>query len=108
MQCQALQLSIYLLKHENAPAILIHKALFSRDYKLDYFQIMIQIIHTYRIYTKSHSAFGPIHILLNQTWHNIYFVDRRSLHTKVSKFSCVCVPIAMLYRSESATMHSHC
>jgi hypothetical protein len=84
------------------------KALFVWDYKLDYSQIIIQIIYTYQIYAKSRSALGCIHIPLNQTQHNIHFVDGRSLHTKVSKLSCVCVLIAMLYRSGSATMHSHC
>jgi hypothetical protein len=54
------------------------------------------------------TALGCIHIPLNQTQHNVHFVDGRSLHTKVSKLSCVCVLIAMLYRSGSATMHSHC
>jgi hypothetical protein len=56
----------------------------------------------------SHSALWHIHTLLNQTWHNIHFINRSSLYTKVSKLSCVCVLIAMFYRSGSATMHSHC
>jgi hypothetical protein len=49
-----------------------------------------------------------IHIPLNQTWHNVHFVNGHSLHTKVSKLSCVCALIAMFYRSGSTTMHSHC
>jgi hypothetical protein len=57
----------------------------SVDYELDYSQIIIQIIHTYQIYAKSRLALGRIHILLNQTWHNVHFVGGCSLHTKVSK-----------------------
>jgi hypothetical protein len=53
----------------------MHKALFGRDYKLDYSQIIIQIIYTYQIYAKSRSTLGHIHILLNQIWHNnVHFV----------------------------------
>jgi hypothetical protein len=49
------------------------KALFGRDYKLDYSQIIIQIIYTHQIYAKSCSALGHIHILLNQTSHYVHF-----------------------------------
>jgi hypothetical protein len=87
---------------------MVPMALFVWDYKLDYSQIIIQIIHTHQIYAMSRSALGHIHIPLNQTWHNIHFIDGCSLHTKVSNLSCVCVLIAMLYRSGSATMYSHC
>jgi hypothetical protein len=71
--------------HKNFQIFWIYKALFVWDYKLDYSQIIIQIIHTYQIYAKSCSALGRIHIPLNQTRHNIHFVDGCSLHTKVSK-----------------------
>jgi hypothetical protein len=62
-----------------------YKALFGRDYELDYSQIIIQIIHIYQIYAKSRLTLGCIHILLNQTRHNVHFIDGCSLHTKVSK-----------------------
>jgi hypothetical protein len=61
----------------------ISKALFGRDYKLDYYvQIIIQIIQIYQIYAKSRSALGCIHIPLNQTRHdNVHFVPANPTDT---------------------------